>query len=707
MLIGARFLDLQKWFLFVQNFMRDNNIPIDPTPFFQIINDFLKNATAIGGIGLFISFFTATALLRSLEESLNKIWSVKKQRPFIQKILGFIMVILLAPVLIGTIFSLVKGALTQLSVPDFKSIYMNSQGKTYILGSNSHLTSMSNDPIHLTSLNVVEKIDFDYNLQTLIVDEKSTKLTLQTKNDHEMIGADYLKNSDFTDMFQIGKMILITTSEGLLLKSNNSGATFYIQQFLQTRANRNYTSASQKPIFLKQIYMINDKKGFLIGDAGLLLHTQDAGEHWKRIPIATQWGLNKIHRLDDGRFLLIGDKYEAFTSEDGLRWEPWTSLLKIPHVTNIDFLDIDHFSNLIIIVGSSGHLFISQDRGEKWQVRNLSSRVNIYSVNLISENSGLIAGSGGEARYTTNQGKHWEKINNLSSVNFYKILYNKAEKKSYIVGEEGSLLISETNSLSNFYANQGRLFATHNLFTKFMLGLLLPFVLIWSFFFLIYKVIPYVSINTKAASIGAAFASLAWVIFLTGFKVYVSSFSKGTFIIYGSLGAIPLFLIWFYISIVILLLGVEISYFIQNPQEIPVYRTSRQSSFSNELYYALEILSKIYINFSKGKGATPEAHLLKEQTERNNVLPPLIKKLRKAGFIEEVGEQTYLPLVDSKSIVLKNILELMDSQAYKIPHYNPKNRFMKNVENHFKNIRGHEKKQLSNIKFHDLLSGCL
>ncbi len=707
MLIGARFLDLEKWFLFIRTFMWDNNIPIDPTPFFQVINDFLKNATAIGGVGLFLSLFSATALLRNLEGSLNKIWDVKKQRPFIQKIFGFIMVIILAPVLIGTIFSLLKGSLAQFSVPDFKSVYVNPKGKTYILGSNSHLMSLGHAPIYLTSLNVLEKIDFDYNLQTFIVSENSTKLTLKAKNTHKTIDKDYLNSSDFTDISQVGKVTLIITSKGLLLKSSNFGDIFYIQQFLRSRASGSYASTNEKPIFLKQIYMLNEKQGFLIGDSGLLLQTQDAGEHWKIIPIATKWELNEIHTLADGRFLLIGDKHKVFISDDGLDWKPWTSLLTVSHATNVDFLDIDHYSDFIIIVGNSGHLFISQDGGSRWEICSLSSRVHIYSVSLISENSALIVGSGGRARYTRDGGKHWKKINGLGSTNFYKTLYNKSEKKTYIVGEEGSLLISKANSLSDFYVVQEHLFATHNLFDKFVVGLLLPFLLIWLFFFLIYKIIPYENISTKAASVAAGFASFAWVLFLLGFKIYISSFSKGTFIIYGSLGAIPLFLIWFYISIVILLLGVEISYFVQNPQEIPIYLKSRRSIISNELYYALEVLSKIYINFSKGKGATPEVDLLREQAKRHDLLPPLLKKLQKAGFIERIREEAYLPLVESKYIVLKNILDLMDSQAYKIPHYNPQNRFMKNVENHFKNLRKYEKKQLSNIRLHELLNGCI
>lgn len=57
---------------------------------------------------------------------------------------------------------------------------------------------------------------------------------------------------------------------------------------------------------------------------------------------------------------------------------------------------------------------------------------------------------------------------------------------------------------------------------------------------------------------GSAFSALAWLLLTLGFETYVANFGHYN-VIYGSLGAVVVLLIWLYLSTYILLLGAELN----------------------------------------------------------------------------------------------------------------------------------------------------
>ena len=80
----------------------------------------------------------------------------------------------------------------------------------------------------------------------------------------------------------------------------------------------------------------------------------------------------------------------------------------------------------------------------------------------------------------------------------------------------------------------------------------------WAFtcfmFFLAYKVIPNCEVRSRAARIGALAAGTLFYIISKWYGLYVTSFASYK-TIYGTLAAIPIFLLWIYLCWVILLLG--------------------------------------------------------------------------------------------------------------------------------------------------------
>lgn len=82
----------------------------------------------------------------------------------------------------------------------------------------------------------------------------------------------------------------------------------------------------------------------------------------------------------------------------------------------------------------------------------------------------------------------------------------------------------------------------------------LPFVLELSSFVMMYYLVPNCRTRFLHAMIGAAIAATLFEFAKIGFTWYVSEFNSYE-VIYGALGVIPIFLIWIYISWLVILIG--------------------------------------------------------------------------------------------------------------------------------------------------------
>lgn len=96
---------------------------------------------------------------------------------------------------------------------------------------------------------------------------------------------------------------------------------------------------------------------------------------------------------------------------------------------------------------------------------------------------------------------------------------------------------------------------------------ILPFFIIWSIFFLTYKISANASVSNKAASISSFIASLVWYIAKSGFVFYVLH-NKTYMSIYGSLSTLLFFFLWIYISWAIFLHGMKFCHLLEDDEEI-------------------------------------------------------------------------------------------------------------------------------------------
>jgi len=80
----------------------------------------------------------------------------------------------------------------------------------------------------------------------------------------------------------------------------------------------------------------------------------------------------------------------------------------------------------------------------------------------------------------------------------------------------------------------------------------------WLAFLLLYTVVPNYPVRARDAAIGGAVAMVLFEVAKRGFALFVVSFPTYR-LLYGALAALPIFLLWLYISWVVILLGAVIA----------------------------------------------------------------------------------------------------------------------------------------------------
>lgn len=100
-----------------------------------------------------------------------------------------------------------------------------------------------------------------------------------------------------------------------------------------------------------------------------------------------------------------------------------------------------------------------------------------------------------------------------------------------------------------------------------LFGKLLPYVLVISAFTFIYTLVPNTKVQVRSALYGAVIAGALWEtsgILFTSFIGGSTSYAA----IYSGLAILLVFMIWLYLSWIILLIGASISFYHQNPEQL-------------------------------------------------------------------------------------------------------------------------------------------
>ncbi|HXH73048.1 MAG TPA: YihY family inner membrane protein [Mariprofundaceae bacterium] len=199
-----------------------------------------------------------------------------------------------------------------------------------------------------------------------------------------------------------------------------------------------------------------------------------------------------------------------------------------------------------------------------------------------------------------------------------------------------------------------------------------PFLLPWLMSSLalaaMYAVLPNTSVPFRYAMVGGLVAGALFEWAKMGFAFYVThvaSYEK----LYGALSTLPVFLIWLYLVWVIVLLGSEVSFCMQHPEQ----SHRKQSAFLRagiQQFFSHLILLRAAQALEKGR-MLAMAPLIEETHIPGNILQEWLDELSDKGLLRRAdsggGEVTWLPGRDADGLNLNDIFLKLNGNTMYIP----------------------------------------
>jgi len=170
------------------------------------------------------------------------------------------------------------------------------------------------------------------------------------------------------------------------------------------------------------------------------------------------------------------------------------------------------------------------------------------------------------------------------------------------------------------------------------------YVLIWFAFTALYFIVPNTRVRVRYALFSGVVAGTLWCI-MSYVYVNLQIGSSRFDAIYTSFAAIPLLIMWIYLSWVILLLGAELTYAYQNEKTFAMERWASGASYAYREALAVRAMIEIARRFDAGEPGLPATQSAEEWHVPTRLLNETLDQLEDAGLVTKCATDplTYVP----------------------------------------------------------------
>lgn len=363
----------------INTFILQSNINVDINTYLETIGDLIDTASQIGAIGFVILVFSATAVLRSLENAFNGIWKIRSNRSLFQKLVFYFFVLAIGPLLFVIGEGVANKTINFFRPSHYFSMEQDPSGKIWVSGENGTLFRMDSNLKKEYSIRE-DEIDFE---NMICLDNLGGRLDFCKKPD--------IGDSDF---------IRIKIREGIIYALSIKG-TLLIKRIESTA----WTLTSFEGVELKDMEVVDSNNIFIVFKNGEVLHYIPAGISFKPIfKDRLKMNASKVYFPDGLNGYIADESGTVWTSNDGgFNFYP-------NRLTHLAFHDIHRTTNgEIFLAGERGILYRSRDGGNGW-IELSHKRYNfirIWSFAGPDTTELFLMDSLGNILISTDLGEHW------------------------------------------------------------------------------------------------------------------------------------------------------------------------------------------------------------------------------------------------------------------------------------------------------------
>jgi len=221
----------------------------------------------------------------------------------------------------------------------------------------------------------------------------------------------FSEGSTFNDVCFVGEKGWIVGARGTIFGTGDNGKTWQKQE-------------SKVHQSLMKVFFLDKNKGFTVGVDGTILKTVNGGSSWENVSIdcmtllpvemmevgIISLNLYDILFLDENSGWIVGDSGTVLHSEDGGNEWKLTNIGPVPPLFSISFMNADKGW----AVGQNGYSLKTEDGGKTWEKVVIEEGNSLYKVRIFND-YGVIVGDHATIIETNDGGKTWVKVaNNLN-----------------------------------------------------------------------------------------------------------------------------------------------------------------------------------------------------------------------------------------------------------------------------------------------------
>jgi len=192
------------------------------------------------------------------------------------------------------------------------------------------------------------------------------------------------------------------------------------------------------------------------------------------------------------------------------------------------------------------------------------------------------------------------------------------------------------------------------------LSRLVPYLLIIAAFTFVYVFMPNARVRVGSALVGGIVGGIAWQSAGWVFAVFIAG-SGNYAAIYASFAILVLFMIWLYLSWLVLLFGASVAFYVQHPEYL--YMRGGEPRLSNRMRerLGLSVMDLVVRRFLAGEPALGQVdltHMLKVPT---HVLAVVLDALESRGLMVSTANDmpAYVPARDPSRITVAEVLDVV------------------------------------------------
>jgi membrane protein len=191
-----------------------------------------------------------------------------------------------------------------------------------------------------------------------------------------------------------------------------------------------------------------------------------------------------------------------------------------------------------------------------------------------------------------------------------------------------------------------------------------PFLFVSGVFTFLYAFIPNTRVRFRAALVGGLTAGLLWAASGALFARIVAA-STNMVAIYAGFAIFLATLIWIYLSWLILLIGAQLSFYVQNPRYLRVGQGQVRLTSALRERLAFTVMLLVARKFVAGEPPWQQRALAEDLEIQGSALASVIRSLERAGLLTLTEDEELIPARDLESIALTDILHAVrDERQY-------------------------------------------